>query len=200
MNPFSSPRVRLGALLILIIAAAALFAMRGEPDLDAPPALSTDQLASTPDPQLIYVATTELRWSLAGDAGRQQRWRELNEPARTVLALSWVESGNPDPRLAVFRGFAHLMATEAPNRPMPDDLAKAYEAIGAPALAEVCRSVQVIAERQASAEDTTGPYADLDREFAKAREVDGPLAKLHVYVRAHIADIAAARQQQPSLD
>ncbi len=183
---------RWGLVCALALAAGMLmFWPRGEPDLHAPMPATAAELAAATDAQVVYLATTELRWSLAGDAARLKRWRELDEVARSVLALSWVESGHADPRLAVFRGFAPLLSSQAPNRPTPDDLAQAYDAIGAPEVAEVCRKAQRVADRDAGVD----AYVGIDREFIHQRDAVGTLGKLRCYVRGHVAEIAAVRQR-----
>lgn len=184
-----------GMLALAIAAAVAVFWPRDPERIDAPTPLGLEQLSATSDNELMIVATAEVRWSIAGDADRQLRWRDLNPAARTVLALSWVESGYAEQWKAAFRGFASHLSHSSPSRPTLEDLALAYEAIGAPTVAAVCRSSSPL-ERQDPPPPATA-FAEADRAFNAARATAGTLAKLRTYLRAHLADIVASRQTQP---
>ena len=173
-------RILLSALAVAVAAAAVLFWPTGAGRIQADPPLSAEALAATPDARLIFVAATEVRWYLSGDADRMAAWRQLDEVPRTVLALSWVETGESDPRKSVFRGFGSFLAVEAPNRPTPDDLAVAYEVIGAPDVAGVCRQVQELSESGTIGD--SGRLAGLDGEFLRARDAAGTVAKLNAYI------------------
>lgn len=184
-----------GMLALTIAAAAAVFWPRDPERIDAPPPLSLEQLSATSDNELMTVASAEVRWSIAGDVDRQQRWRDLNPAARTVLALSWVESGYAEQWKAAFRGFASHLSHRSPSRPTLEDLALAYEVIGAPTVAAVCRTTSPL-ELQDPPPPATA-FAEADRAFIASRTTAGTLAKLRTYLRAHLADIVASRQTQP---
>lgn len=189
MTAQARQRLLFATLGVLVIAAIALL-WPGGSSIKRPAALTAEELIGTPEARLIHAAASEVRWHLAGDAKRIASWRELDEVPRTVLALSWVETGESDPRKSVFRGFGTYLAGDASNRPTPDDLGAAYEAIGAPDVASVCRQVQGIADHGVI---DGGRLAAIDNEFLRARDVAGTIAKLNAYIRQHAAEIAALR-------
>lgn len=185
MTAHPRPLLLVAVLALCVAAAIALCWPRREGITDQPTALSPEQIAATPDGILVQTAATEIRWWLAGDASRQSRWRELGAPVRNVLALSWVEGGAAGTRLDPFRGFGALAAAASPLRPTADDLAVAYDAIGAPGAAGVCREW----EQNADAD------AGLDAKFRAARTQDDSSGKIRAYIRQHAAAIAAVRQR-----
>ena len=186
MNPSRRQHLLVAALVFSAAAATALFWPGHDGITDQPPALSAEQIAVAPDGILVQTAATEIRWWLAGDASRQPRWRELDAPARNVLALSWVEGGAAGTRLDPFRGFNALSAAQSPLRPTAEDLAAAYDAIGASEVATVCRELERNAEANASGE--------IDAKFRAARSRADTAGKIRSYIRQHAAALSAVRQ------
>lgn len=171
---------------------------RNQRTFDIPPALSATQLAALPTYQVVDQATSELRWSLVDVApeGMRARVEAMPEPARHVLALSWVlmDSGPGSP--PVFTGFADLLRLTAPNAPTLTGVATAFRAIGAEAAAAV---VEEAARQVASSGWTPDAPADKDPFQAVNRKLNsvltdgGAARQLRAYVIAHLAEIASVR-------
>jgi len=193
MKPTTKQRLLFTVLAGTVLLAIIVFGQRAEPTLQADPPLSAAALTAIPDDQLMHAAATELRWSMAGDVLRQSDWRDLNEPARTVLALSWVENGNAHARMDSFNGFGTLLSLNAPNRPTADDLACAYDIIGAPEMGVICREAQRISEHDLPTATDVHTYAELDEKFRRIRSEVGTSAKIQTYIRQHAPEIAAVR-------
>lgn len=187
-------RLLFATLAVVLIAAFALLWPRSEGIASQSPAMSAEQIAATPDRSLVQTAATEIRWWLAADPSRQPRWRELGEPVRHILALSWVESGEAGSRNDPFRGFAALFASTSPTRPSTDDLARAYEAIGAPELAALCREVQRVTDQEMPPQTDPRAYEELNAAFRRARDDVDSHGKFRAYIRQHAAAIAMIRQ------
>lgn len=173
---------------------------RGLPRLDLPEAMTLEQLKATSDQQIIYIATTEVRYRVIAIPENMPRWRNLPEPARNLLALSWTEGddspGTPDR----FRGFGDFFGLNGPYLATPEDIAKAYEAIGAPAVAEVMRAAGQRYEQQPKPEadgetkpPAKYPYGDLDGRFREERRKAKIPGLMRAYIRTHLEEIANAR-------
>lgn len=193
MNPVTKQRMLFAVLAVFILAAVALFWPRAIAMPQADPPMSAEALAAMPDDQLLHAAVTELRWSMAGDAVRQSHWREMNEAARTVMALAWVENGNLRARMDGFSGFGILFALEALNRPSGEDLALAYEHLGAPEMAQICREAQRITDQGMPTATDQRAYAEPDEKFRRVRGEIGSTLKIQAYIRQHAAEITSVR-------
>jgi hypothetical protein len=147
--------------------------------LDPPPALTAEEIMAMPDAQMAHRVSAHLRHRLAAAEGGLVRWRDLAEPARHVVALSWIEEGCG----SGCAGLAQLRAIRAPNVPGLDDLGPAYRAIGAGGVAAF------LAECAAGGEG----MAQADARFRKLRSNADTRALLIRFIRGHAAEIAAAR-------
>ncbi len=169
--------------------------------LPGPPAMSSPEITACPETQVIARVTSDLRLKVAGVPSRMSKWRSMPLPAKHVLALSWVEDDlPPGAPTHAFQGFSALLAVQAPNMASLDDIAQAYEAIGAPKVAEVIALAKAMSERPA-AEDavahTAGPldlhekrrrenpFAEIDQQFREQRRSDNIIGLLRAYIRAH---------------
>src|SRR5262245_45317632 len=117
---------------------------------EIPPPMAADEISACPDTTLLTKSANHLRFRIAE---HPDRWRSLDPAAVTVLALSWVEDELPD--LApthVFSGFAAFVKTPQPNKPTLDELASAYDAIGAPDAAAAVRAAKSTADAAAGQE------------------------------------------------
>ena len=191
-------------ILSVVVAAAVVFHWpRTSRTYDIPPAMDAERLRSLPDQQLVYEATTELRWSLADVPTDEisRRWRAWPEPARHLLTLSWLESDNGPADTPVFTGFANLLANTAPQSPDLPDAEAAYRAIGAAEAAAVVADAQRIAaeggwKHGSPAPDGANPFSALDRKLRQKALACGATKLVRAYVRAHIEDIARVRNPE----
>ncbi len=185
--------VLLSCLLAAILAAAVVWWLAREPPLPLPDALTQAQIEAMPEAQLIGAVTTDLRIRLQAAGATSGRWRSWPEPARQVLAWSWVESDNGPNSQPVFQGFAPLLANRGNNLPTYGDIAAAYSALGANALAAVLREAEGVAAGLDTPPEGADPFAALNRRFVQTLGRPGTLAPMRAYIRAHTAELAAVR-------
>lgn len=160
------------------------------PPIEATPPLSADQLATVPDAQLFPLVVRDLRLAIVV-GGKLSRWRELPEPARQVLALSWVHTDSgvgPRPPTTAFRGFRTLARETSPNAPTLDEVAAAYTAVGALEVAQVVRDAAKL-----GVDADTAEYARYDGRFASLSQDPRTVAKIRAYVRANAVTLAGAK-------
>ena len=193
--------------LVIILAASLFFTLKPDNSVPfpIPPAMKGDEITACPDSQLLTKVLSDLRYKVNSQPNHIEHWRNMADPARHVLALSWVEDDLPaDAPSHQFSGFAILMCNHSPNIATLDEIAAAYEAIGAPKTAEAVKEAKAIAESPEGRETyasgnpqphfTNGnPFDKVDRKFRDQRQQDGSLNLLRKYIRAHADDIASAR-------
>jgi hypothetical protein len=189
----SRGRLLLSCLLAAILAALVVWWLGRTPAPALPDALTRAEIAALPEAQLIGVVTTDLRTRLQAAGVTSGRWRSWPEPARHVLAWSWVESDNGPQSQPVFQGFAVLLANRGNNLPTYGDIAAAYTALGASAPAAVLREAAGVAAGLAATPEGADPFAALDRRFVQALGRPGTLAPMRAYIRAHTVELAAVR-------
>lgn len=193
------------AILCIVLAAmlTALVAIhwpRHGADFPVPPALDAAAIAGMNDGELITRVTTDLRFAAVagGDLGH---WRLMTEPARTVLAISFVERdlppGCPSPS---FEGFARLIGERSANVPNLDEVAAAYDVIGAGAVAAVVRdAARIVAQLPATDAPGVAPpraaFVAVDQRFREQAARTGSLRLLRSYIRSHVADLAEAARR-----
>ena len=188
-------------ILVVLVAVIVLlyWPWKDAVEFEVPPVLAGDQYAACPDNQLISKVTSDLRLKLAASQG-WDRWRTLCEPAQHVLALSWVENdyppGVPTP---AFLGFASVIANKSPNMATLEEIARAYQEIGAQRVSEVVKTAAEIAATPAAQEAAGAggsaahaPFIKVDGQFRQQVQHDDTLKLLRAYIRAHSAEIAAA--------
>lgn len=148
-------------------------------------AMSSEQLAAMPDPVLVRKVLTELRFKLQADPARIARWRKQPDPVRHLLALSSVEQR--------FTGFAELFSPQRPDpyRIQVEDLALAYDAIGAGGITEILEAAARLAEAEPdSSPGQPGPFAELDARFVEQRLKADVQLLLRTYIRENSEEIA----------
>lgn len=181
----------LSALVVLLVV---LHWPRRGPAFEVPPALDAAAIAALPDNQLLVAVATDLRYAVAAHGG-PATWRTLPASARHVLALSWVDKdlppGCPSPSQP---GFAAIAGANQPDAPAFTDVAEAYDAIGAPAVAAVVRDAEKIAATQ-PAGASGGPYGLVDQRFREQTRKEATLAKLRAYIRSNAGELAAAARR-----
>lgn len=185
---------------LVVIAAIVYWPWKTGPDFDIPASMSGEEITACPEHQLITLVVTDLRFKLAADERNWVRWREMPEAARNVLALSWVEDDLPyDSPGAVFKGFGDLLGKHPPNMATLDDIAAAYENIGASGVAFVVRDAATIAgsptgkdAAAAGGADAHRPYLELDGTYRDRVQRDESRKLLRAYIRAHAGEIASA--------
>ena len=160
--------------------------------IEIPPPLTPDQVRAAPAERVVPLVTADLR--LAITVGRA--WRSLPPPARHVYAISWVQSdpgagGNPP--TGGFSGFRSFMARSGPQVPTPAEIAEAYAAIGAPAVAPVMNDAQRIAVESGQDPQGPDPFTRANREFLDACDRAGTKVLLRTYVQTHADEIALGR-------
>jgi hypothetical protein len=175
-----------------------------------PPRMDAAAITAVPDNQLIGTVFQDLRFRLALLNDKQlSQWRKLAEAPRNLLALSWVEDDlSPDAPRHEFQGFAELVTRPGANRPSFEDIAVAYEAIGAPKVATVLRDAAQIAGSDADGPSKDGggiPMLDphkgvqvragfdsVDARFRSECAAVDSHKLIRAYIRAHTDDVAAA--------
>lgn len=181
------------ALLAVVLAALAVWWLGRTPAPALPDALTQAEIEALAEAPLIAVVTTDLRTRLQAAGVTSGRWRSWPEPARHVLAWSWVESDNGPNSQPVFQGFAPLLANRGNNLPTYGDIAAAYTALGASAPAALLREAEGVAAGLESPPEGADPFAALNRRFVQTLGRPGTLAPMRAYIRAHTAEMAAAR-------
>lgn len=185
--------ILLTSLAATILAALAVWWLAREPPLPLPDALTQAQIEALPEARLIGEVTTDLRIRLQAAGVTSGRWRSWPEPARHVLAWSWVEGDNGPQSQPVFQGFAALLANRGNNLPTYGDIAAAYTALGASAPAALQREAEGVAAGLDAPPEGADPFAALNRRFVQALGRPGTLTAMRAYIRAHTAELAAAR-------
>lgn len=179
-------------LAATVLAALAVWWLSCEPPLRLPDALTQAQIEALSEAQLVQAVTTDLRTRLQAAGATSGRWRSWPEPARHVLAWSWVEGDNGPGASPVFIGFSALLANHDRQLPTYGDIAGAYTALGASAPAAVLREAAGVAAGLAAPPEGADPFAALNRRFVQALGRAGTLAPMRAYIRAHTAELAAA--------
>lgn len=186
-------KILLSCLLVAMVVAVSVWWLSRETSPPLPDALTQAEIEALSEAQLIGVVTTDLRTRLQAAGVTSGRWRSWPEPARHVLAWSWVESDNGPQSQPVFEGFAVLLANRGNNLPTYGDIAAAYTALGASAPAALLREAEGVAAGLASPPEGPDPFAALNRRFVQALGRPGTLVPMRAYIRAHTAELAAAR-------
>jgi hypothetical protein len=201
-------------LLAIVVAAAVWFFWpqsnpRGIP---IPPRMNAAEITAIPDYQLISTVFTDLRFRLVlVNDSQLAKWRTMAEAPRNLLALSWVEDDLPPdaPVIHQFNGFDELITRPGANHPSFEDIAVAYEAIGAPKVAAVLRDAARIAGPDADGPSKDGgsvPILDPHKGMQTRADFNTVDAKfryecaqadthklIRAYIRAHVDEIAAAK-------
>ncbi|MCK6486730.1 MAG: hypothetical protein L6R48_00065 [Planctomycetes bacterium] len=178
---------------VTVMAALAVWWLSREPSLPLPDALTGAQIEALPEAQLVQAVTTDLRTRLQAAGATSGRWRSWPEPARHVLAWSWVEGDNGPGASPVFIGFSALLANRDRQLPTYGDIAAAYTALGASTPAAVLREAEGVAAGLSAPPEGTDPFAALNRRFVQTLGRPGTLAPMRAYIRTHTADLVAAR-------
>lgn len=146
--------------------------------------LTPSRLDATPDYALVHMTYSDLRVRVVADPAKIGRWRRLPEPARLVLILAWAEESFPGLEALIIRG------QTGPFDFRPEDLAQAYEAIGAEGVADVITT----AARRASGGPAPGDggFAELETRFVEERNHADVPQRLRTYIRAHRDAITSA--------
>lgn len=168
-------------LAATVLVALAVWWLSREPALPLPDALTQAQIEALSEAALVQAVTTDLRTRLQAAGATSGRWRAWPEPARHVLAWSWVEGDAGPGSTPPFPGFAILRANPERNLPGCADIAAAYQALGATAVAAAVRAAE-----------QAGDDAALDRRLGQALG-RGTVPAMRAYIRAHTAELAAAR-------
>jgi hypothetical protein len=188
----AAPRIPLSWLLAILAAVGGLAWLvhcSGPPRVDAPPGITAEQLQALPADRMVSAALDHLRWRLAVvEPERVARWRTMDEPARTLLAISAAESDAGPSAQGPFHGFQALCADPSPLAPTLDELATAYTVIGAVRVAEAVRAAKPLAAAEVT---DPGRWAACDRAFLQALQADRSRDRQRAYVRAHAEEIAA---------
>lgn len=178
------------AVIALNLALIVWLWSRGDEAEAIPPevTMTSAKLAQVPDFALIHMTYSELRVKVVADPEKTSRWRTMPEPVRRALVLTWVEGSFP--------GFAALLVNRQsmPYQFTAEDLAEAYDGIGAAAVAEVVRE----AGRDAPGRSATEPadrkaFADHDAKFREAKKAGKVGDLLRAHIRAYTDEIVGAR-------
>lgn len=175
------------------IAAVLLWVEGRTPPPDLPPALTRAELEALSEVSLVSAVSNDLRLRMSAAGATSGRWRSWPEPARHVLAWSWVETDLGAQAPPRFPGFAALFANPDQRLPAYADIADAYQALGAAPAAAVVREAETLAGSLEAVPEGANPFAALDRRFLQALGRGGTVAAMRAYIRAHLDDIAAAR-------
>jgi hypothetical protein len=196
VRPVRARRRWLPVLLLSLAALAAamlLWYERREPGPDLPPSLTRAELEALSEVSLVSAVTNDLRLRMSAAGATSGRWRSWPEPARHVLAWSWVETDLGAQAPPRFPGFAALFANPSQRLPSYADIADAYQALGAAPAAAVVREAEALAGGLEAVPEGANPFAALDRRFVQALGRGGTVAAMRAYIRAHLDEIAAAR-------
>lgn len=189
-------RRRWPLLLLLPLAAVAatlLWYERREPGPDLPPSLTRAEVEALSEAALVSAVSNDLRLRMSAAGATSGRWRSWPEPARHVLAWSWVEADLGAQAPPRFPGFAALLPNAGQRMPTYADIADAYQALGAAPAAAVVREAETLAGGLEAVPEGANPFAALDRRFLQALGRGGTVAAMRAYIRAHLDEIAAAR-------
>lgn len=183
-------------LLILIACAVTIgvivfVSTREKLTYEIPPPMTGDEITACADGVLLSKVANNLRYRIAL---KPTRWRTMGPEATTVLSLAWVEDEfDFDAPGHVFHGFAELVSAQTPTMATLDEIAAGYDAIGASEAASIVREAKALADKTAAIEPGQNPFGALDSRLREERRRGKTIDKLHAYIRAHSAELAAAK-------